>query len=134
MIFISMWIVGSSSYYIILFQMKYFSGDFFVNIVATVLSEMIAYYVGGLLYDRIGIKSTYLISYSIGVVGCLSYVLLSTTYPFLIPLLLLSSAYGFCQACMVNWLSNASLFPVIYASSTNGMCSFFSRLASIMSP
>jgi len=134
MIFITMWIVGSFAYFMILFQMKYISGDFFVNIVTTSLSEMTAYYVGGLLYDRIGIKSTYLISYSIGVVGCLSYVLLSTTYPFLVPLLLLSSAYGFCQACMVNWLSNASLFPVIYASSTNGMCSFFSRLASIMSP
>ena len=59
--------------------MKYISGNFFVNIVTTSLSEMIAYYVGGVLFDRIGIKSTYFISYSIGVLGCLSYVIFSKT-------------------------------------------------------
>jgi hypothetical protein len=113
--------------------MKYITGNFFVNMVTTGLSEMTAYYFGGVLFDWIGIKKTYFVSYSIGVLGCLSYVLFSKTHPHLVPFLLLSSAYGFCQACTLNWLSNSVLFPVIFASTTNGMCSFFSRLTSIVS-
>ena len=133
-IFTFQWIVGSFAYFIIIFQMKYINGDFYVNLVVTSISEMCAYYLTGVIYQKLGIKTTYFVSHFIGVAGCLLYVVLSPLYPHLVPFLLLGSAFGFCSACMVNWLANEQLFPVIYASSTNGICSFFSRISAFLSP
>ena len=35
---------------------------------------------------------------------------------------------------MTNWMANARLFPVIFASSTNGLASFFARSLNILAP
>lgn len=35
---------------------------------------------------------------------------------------------------MVNWIATPHLFPVLYTSSTQGLCNFISRLVAILAP
>jgi hypothetical protein len=98
------------------------------------LSEMIGYLVSGTFYKRLGIKNSYLLYFSMGFIGSLLYISLSHLHENLVPILLLFTVYGLSSSCMTNWLTNARLFPVIYASSTHGIASFFARLSNIMAP
>ncbi len=95
---------------------------------------MAAYITSGLVQDRIGIKRSYLIYFTMAVIGSSLYILVGRLHEMLVPILLLFTAYGISSACMTNWLSNAKLFPVIFTSSTFGISSFFARFANIMSP
>jgi hypothetical protein len=49
-------------------------------------------------------------------------------------LLLLGSFYGFSSVVSLNWVATPYLFPVIYASSTQGLCNVLARLATILAP
>jgi Na+/melibiose symporter-like transporter len=118
----------------IFFQFKYLKGDFFLNITVATVSECFAYFISGVAQERLGIKKCYLIYFSMAAVGALLYVIFGTVHELLIPILLILTAYGISSACVTNWLSNAKLFPVIFTSTTHGICSFFARLGNIMSP
>ncbi len=128
------WICASFTYYLTYFLLKYLKGDIFLNCIVAAMSEMIGYLISGVFYKRLGIKRSYCIYFSIGALGTTLYICFSRTYQNLVPILLLFTVYGLSSSCMTNWLSNARLFPVIYASSTHGIASFFARLTNIMAP
>ena len=129
-----MWVVISFNYYLIYFQIKYMEGDFYINTIVSSLSELTAYAISGLIIDRLGMKPCYLFSFSVVVTGSTLYLFLRSTYANLTPILLLLTSFGICFGFNINWNSNAVLFPVLYTSSTNGICSLFSRLAGTLTP
>ena len=86
----------------------------------------------GFLFERIGIKRSYILYFLVASLGASLYGL--NLHPTLVPFLLLLTFYGVSAACMTNWLTNARLFPVIYASTTHGIASFFARLTNILAP
>lgn len=94
--------------------------------------EVAAYAFGGLITSKIGIKASYFGSFSLSVGATVCYLL--STDPEMMPLVLAAAGFGIVWACNVNWNGNAVFFPVIYASSTNGICNLFGRLASIIAP
>lgn len=59
--------MGIFTYYNIYFQLKYFKGDIFTNVIIAGVSEMAANVVTGLIFDRLGIKKSYIVSYLFGV-------------------------------------------------------------------
>jgi hypothetical protein len=116
------------------FQLKYLRGDIFLNTIVAALSEMAGYIITGLSYERLGIKRSYFIYFSIAAIGAILYLALAQLHEALVPVLLLFTVYGVSSSCMVNWLTNAKLFPVIFNSSTHGISSFFARLSNILAP
>ena len=101
--------------------------------VAVGLSEMLSETVCGITTQKIGTKRAYLMYFSIMVAGALLYLTVGLYYQAIIPFLLLFTAYGCSSACVVNWLTNPKLFPVVYSSSTLGFFSFFARLSNTFS-
>jgi len=57
--------------------MKYAGGDIFMNNIGSSVSEVIAYIVSGVVYDRIGPKITFVGSFVIAIIGSLLYITLS---------------------------------------------------------
>ena len=49
-IFILQWITGVYAYYNIYFQLKYFKGDIFTNVIIAGLSEMISNVIAGVIF------------------------------------------------------------------------------------
>ena len=133
-IYIWTWIVASFSYYLTYFFIKYLEGDVFTNTIGAALSEMTGYMLTGIIYERIGLKKSYVVHFLLGAIGSALYLSLAHLYPDLAPIILLFTVYGVSYSCMNNWLSNSRLFPVIYASTTNGIASFFARFLNIFVP
>ena len=129
-----MWIAFAFNYYLIFFQIRYMEGDFFINTIVSSVSELVAYAISGLIIDRIGMKPSYIFSYSVILIGSVLYVIFRETHANFTPFLLLLTSFGTCFGFNINWNSNALLFPVIYASSTNGICNLFARLLGVLTP
>jgi hypothetical protein len=129
-----LWIVATFNTYLIFFQIKYMKGDFFVNTIVSAASDITAYAAAGYFMDRMGLKSNYLTSFVVCVIGATMYIFLRVDYPSLIPVFLLVSNFGTSWCVNIDWNANAKLFPVIYASSTNGICNLFARVTNSLAP
>ena len=125
-IYIWTWIVASFSYYLTYFFIKYLEGDVFTNTIGAALSEMTGYMLTGIIYERIGLKKSYVVHFLLGAIGSALYLSLAHLYPDLAPIILLFTVYGVSSSCMNNWLSNSS--------TTNGIASFFARFLNILVP
>jgi hypothetical protein len=134
LLFFIQWIVGIYSFYTLYFMLKYIEGDIYTNVIIAGLSEMASTLAVGLILQRFGLNKTYFLSNLTGAVCSLLYTLIGPLFPSLIPLLILGSFFGFCSAILLNWVGAPYLFPVIYATSTQGFSNIFSRLATILAP
>jgi len=132
--FMGLWVVGTFNTYLIFFQIKYMKGDFFINTIVSCLSDVVAYILAGLLIERLGIRTSYMYSFVICIIGGFMYMIFRNDHPHFIPLFLLISNFGNSWSLNVDWNSNAMLFPVIFASSTNGICNLLARISNILSP
>ena len=109
-------------------------GDIFINSIVIACAEMSGYLISGFLFSRIGIKPSYFVYYSIIALGSALNLTLGNKSNTLHLVSLLITFYGVSSSCMTNWMANARLFPVIFASSTNGLASFFARSLNILAP
>ena len=98
------------------------------------VSEVCANVITGVIFDKLGLKKTYMISYVSGVICSFVYIAFGHEHEIMIPFLLLGAFYGFSSVVMLNWVATPYLFPVIYASSTQGLCNVLARLATILAP
>ena len=53
-----LWTATSFNFYMINFQLKYINGDIFNNAFASALSEVPAYLIQGLTYQKLGLKGS----------------------------------------------------------------------------
>ena len=109
-------------------------GDFYLNTLAVSCSELLAYVLSGLILTRLGLKYSYFFSFFIVICGSLLYLILRESHEHLTPLLLIAASFGISASLNIDWNGNALIFPVIYASSTNGICNLFARMSNIMAP
>ena len=62
------WLATSFGYYLILSLINTFD-EVYISAITSSLSEMVAYVLSGLLYERIGVKQCFIIAFSISTVG-----------------------------------------------------------------
>jgi len=132
--FAGLWVVGTFNTYLIYFQIKYMKGDFFVNIIVSCASDIVAYLLAGALIERLGIRLSYIVSFVWCLAGALMYMFLRSDHPHFIPVFLMVANFGNSWSVNVDWSSNCMLFPVIFASSTNGICNLLARISNIFAP
>lgn len=120
-------------YYLINFQLKYIEGDIYTNTIVSSISEVAAYLISGVLYEKIGTKVSFIGSFLIGIVGSISLMTLGDANKNFIPIMVLGTKFGISGSFNVVYLAN-SLFPPIYSSTTFGFCNFFARIASMLAP
>ncbi|TNV80535.1 hypothetical protein FGO68_gene17354 [Halteria grandinella] len=118
MAFSLQWITGVFAYYSIYFQLKYFKGDIYTNVIIAGGSEMCSNVITGIF----GISCSTL------------YIFLDQEQGYLVPFILLGAFYGYSSISLINWISTPSLFPVSFSSSAIGICNFLARLATIVAP
>lgn len=132
--FMGLWVVGTFNTYLIFFQIKYLKGDFFVNTLVSCASDIVAYILAGALIERLGIRASYVISFLWCLAGAAMYMCLRSEHPHFIPVFLMVANFGNSWSMNIDWNCNAMLFPVIFASSTNGICNLFARISNILAP
>ena len=139
------WLSSSFNYYMVSFLLKYFPGNIYVNSIMSVLSELIAYAVGGVMFDKLGVKLGFIVAFGIAFAGGLGIVYYETASKFfsdnpaeepswIFPALVLIAKFGIAAAFNLDYVSNSVLFPTLFTATAMGFCNFLARIATILSP
>jgi Na+/melibiose symporter-like transporter len=75
------WVASSFSVYLVNYNIKNISGDFFMNNLISALTAIPISGLGGFLYYRLGLKVVFMIFFSFSVVGGIAIIIFSSTYP-----------------------------------------------------
>lgn len=116
------WTACLLAYYTVYFHIRFLGGDFFINIIVFGSCEVSAYAIGQYISSYIGTKKSLGASFGLTVFSTIIYLVVREDHPFLTPICLAAAGFGIVWGCNINWNGNSLLFPVIYASSTNGIC------------
>ena len=129
------WLTLGLNYYLLFFLTNKFSDVYLVAIVASI-SELLGYGFSGFFFNKLGTKWTMVGSFGMSfIAGILMALTVSSedeTWYFLI--FILFAKFGISSAYNVVYLANSSLFPILFASTALGYCSFLSRIFSAVSP
>jgi hypothetical protein len=124
------------NYYLINFLLKSLSGNIFVITSVSSGGEIAAYMLGGVAYQKIGIKPTLCGCFAISCLGSLSLITFGSnpSYKNLIPVMILFTRFGVSATFNISYLANAQLFPPIFAGTAIGICSMFAKFSTIIAP
>ena len=130
-----MWSACSFAYYMINFYMKYLPGNIFTNTFASGFSEMTADALSGLIYRRLGAKTTYSGLLALSLLGgvCILFMGESTS-TVLMPIFVMLAKFGISGAFNVNYVCTVDVFPTLFMATALGFCNFFSRALTILAP
>ena len=65
-----MWTQGSFNSFLLSAQMKYLEGNIFINFYMFGFAGFTAVLIGGYLFSRHGLKFTYILSFTLSILGC----------------------------------------------------------------
>lgn len=128
------WMASAFNYFLINFRMKYFGGNIFVNTSVASTSEIVAYILGGISYQKIGIRFTLITAFAISCLGSIALNLWGSRNPDLLPVMILATRFGVSATFNICYLANAQLFPSIFAGTAIGICNIFAKMSTIVAP
>jgi len=133
------WLSCSFDYYLIGFQLKYFPGNIYVNTFVSSGSEMIAYGLAGIFYNRLGAKISLFGSFVIALLGGFAILINGALvgwdnagYAF--PIFVLFAKFGIASSFNIVYVCNIDVFPTLFQATSFGIVNFGARLASVFAP
>lgn len=134
------WLTSSFNNYLVLFQLQFFPGNVYINTTASATSDIIAFAVSGVIYECVGLKVTFMMSFLVAIIGGVAIVAITsqdgaevgTGWAF--PVCVLVAKFGISSAYNICYLSNSLLFPAQITATTLGICNTFARTATILAP
>ena len=126
------------------FNVKYFPGNIYSNVIASCLAEMMGFILAGLMFDKLGVQKSLQFSMCVALIGGIAVLIFNTTSGFYVngfaksdwifPALILLCMFGVSSGFNVCYMSNAQLFPVLFSATSIGICNFTARLSAIFAP
>ena len=134
-----MWSCVCFTTYLLHFQLKNFRGNIFSNSNYSAISDVLAVVCCGTIYSKVGLKVTYYISFTLGLVGALSILYLEVVYnnpayreifyewmPILCFLAKFGTAMGFLNSYFASYLEESIFSPEKRATAI-GICNLVAR-------
>jgi len=130
-----MMILTSSSfcYFLINFQMKVIPGNLIYLTMVSQLSEAFAYLQSGFLYKKTGAKLGFISMFIVSGLGSLCLLLFWSESPYLIICFIILAKLGITSAFNMAFISCMQLIPSILCSTVFGFCNATARLATVLS-
>jgi OCT family organic cation transporter-like MFS transporter 4/5 len=100
------WTASAFNYYLINFLLKSIIGNVFLNTTVSSTSEMIAYIVGGIAYQKVGIHKTLMVAFTISCLGSIC-LLIWGGYPNAVPFMIMAARFGVSATFNICYLANA---------------------------
>lgn len=133
----ALWAITVMNYQINAYYSNYFPGDSYDNLIFITVVELFAYIIAGFAFEQFGSRSAaklFVISFSISLVGAIG---ILTSDPVENPYLDLTYNYickfGIAAAFQGVFLSTTVLFPIIFASTTFGICNMMGTISAFAS-
>ena len=128
------WLSTSFGYYLILTLINTFD-KVYVSALTSSFSEMCAYVISGLFYERVGVKLSLILSFSISTIGgvlILAWGLQHQDSNLFFVFFLLAK-FGITCTFNINFVANQFFFPTLFAATAMGFCNFLARIFSSFS-
>ena len=129
------WLTCSFNFYLIAFLLTSFE-QVYLTTLFSCISDMTAYASGGIIFGYLGVKKTQILGFSISTLGGLLilFIGLNNQESLLFPVLVMFAKIGVALSFGLNYVSNAYLFPTLFAATAIGLCNTFARAFSALSP
>lgn len=128
-----LWTASSFNYYLINFLLKSINGDVFINTTVSSASEIVAYILGGIAYQKVGIHLTLIVSFAVSCLGSIA-LLIWQENESAVPFMIMAARFGVSATFNICYLANAQLFPAIFAGTAFGICNIFAKTSTIIAP
>ena len=129
------WLTSSFDYFLIAYLVNTFK-KVYISALCSSFSEIIAYAVSGIMYEKMGARSTLASSFGISLIGgiiILAYGLShQDNWSFF--LLVLFAKFGIASSFNIVYVAHCSIFPPLFASTALGYCGVLARIFSSISP
>lgn len=113
--------------------MKYFAGNVYENSMVSSIADIVGTFGSLILYDRFGIKYAFVACLSFSIIGgALILIWFEATY--WMPIFVMFAKLGTASTFNLCFIVNTDLFPTLFSSTSIGICNFFARIITIMSP
>ena len=128
------WLSTSFGYYLILSLVNTFSKVYISGLTSS-FSEMAAYIISGLFYDRIGVKLSLILAFAMSTVGGVLILAWGLQHEdsVLFFVFFLMTKFGVTCTFNINFAANSYFFPTLFAATALGVCNFLARFASAFS-
>ena len=129
------WLSVSFNWYLLQFLVNTFENIYATGLGASA-SDIVAYALSGLIYEKLGIKLTIAICYASSTIGGLIILFygLSHQETWIFPILITLTKFGISCSFNVVYVAHSSLFPVLFAATAMGLCNIVARIFSSLSP
>lgn len=94
------WITVSFCFYLIGLQVKYICGQIYINDMSQAASEVVSYAVSSVLFNRIGMKPTFVLGYLISITGMVCLLFYTGANQMALSSFIMSAKFGI--ACNFN--------------------------------
>lgn len=129
-----MWSAVSFCYYMIIFQLKYIPGNIYINSMSSSLSEMVANILAGFLYKYLRIKLSFIVCFSVALLGGALILFLGVDDVKWIPVFITFAKGGIAANFTIVYIASAEVFPTLFTATALGICNFFARFLTILAP
>lgn len=129
------WFAAIFIYYIINFQVTHFK-DAYTAVITSQIGEIMAKLPATFLYKIVGVKRSLALALSIACLASIAIIFYGQSHQDTYTFFFLIFVAKFCVATVmcVIYISHASLFPVMFAATSFGICNFLARIFAIASP
>ena len=128
-----MWINVQMSYWIMSFEMKYLAGNIYDNLITSSVADIIGTFVSLILYEKFGMKQSFLICLSLSILGGLMMLNWRNSSTWM-PLFLFFAKLGSASTFNLCFISNTDIFPTLFTTTALGICDFSAKILSIGAP
>lgn len=129
-----MWTTCAFGYYLIMFQLKYWPGDIYINTIASSVAGNLAFVVSTWIYSRFGLKPSFLSLFTMAVVGGVCVLVMGDTVSIWMPVFVTFASFGITGCFMIVYICMVDVFPTLFVSTAMGFCNFIARVLTIAAP
>lgn len=128
------WLSTSFGYYLILTLINTFENVYTTAFVSSA-SEMAAYVISGMFYEKVGVKLSLILAFAISTVGGVLILAwgLAHQSSTLFFIFFLFAKFGVTCTFNINYVANSYFFPTLFAATAIGFCNILARMVSSLS-
>ena len=131
----SVWLITVFNFYLINFLVNTFD-QIFLSCIAAAVSEFFAQAFGGYIFDRIGVKQSLCVSFSMAAIGSFAMLTYGLNHQkeWIFPTLVLFMKFGIASCFNITYVCHKTCFPTLFATTSLGYCTFICRFFTAFTP
>mmetsp|Transcript_22745 Transcript_22745/g.26736 ORF Transcript_22745/g.26736 Transcript_22745/m.26736 type:complete len:173 (+) Transcript_22745:234-752(+) len=134
----AIWTITSFSFYLGKFQLKQLAGNIYVNSLASSIADTLARPAAYYVYRKLGARQALIGYFALAALGSFPVVwseMASEAYrKYFVPVCLFIMNSGLNSCFTIVYVGHLDLFPIVYSSTSMGICNIFARAFTIFAP